>query len=100
MMFPSPCGDKLFRREYMGGRCQGLCYRPLAGISCFLTLAKKEGFHMKMLPSPSGDKLFLLATSLYHNNLKLPSPCGDKLFREGSMDDACIDPDVTVPLRG
>ena len=35
---------------------------------------------MKMLPSPCGDKLFLLATSLYHNNLKLPSPYGDKLF--------------------
>ena len=78
LKLPSPRGDKLFLDN--GDdivRVVG-CYRPLAGISCFLQAVRAGASNM--LPSPRGDKLFLAGLRVNGDLSRLPSPRGDKLF--------------------
>ena len=97
------------------------CFRPLAGICCFMTLwgmAQAEGCEF---PSPCGDMLFqrskdyvvwkfvsfrpLAGICCFRKeiimaiNTTFPSPCGDMLFR-AALQRTVRRSDVSVPLRG
>ena len=73
-MFPSPCGDELFR------------------------IIDAVSTEYAAFPSPCGDELFPDLCETFSVSGSFPSPCGDELFR-GSVDLILTDPRFR-PLAG